>query len=34
METCVVAEAGGTVSAVHVQPGTLVRAGELLIELT
>ncbi len=33
METSVVAEAGGTVKSILVQPGTLVRAGQLLIEL-
>ncbi|AEI82358.1 pyruvate carboxylase Pyc (plasmid) [Cupriavidus necator N-1] len=33
METSVVAEASGTVKSILAQPGTLVRAGQLLIEL-
>ncbi|WP_042878906.1 biotin/lipoyl-containing protein [Cupriavidus necator] len=33
METSVVAEAGGIVKSILIQPGTLVRAGQLLIEL-
>ncbi len=33
METSVVAEASGTIREILVHPGTLVRAGELLIEL-